>query len=298
MGIDAHNLNFLAHAQDLGVQYGRTLAIGRQALFVEDRALRAHATWRRQQPLQLPAVAPGRPTYFEPLMQQWFGAQQADSVDASDYESATFVHDMNLPWPVLSPQRGQYDAVLDFGCLEHVFDFPTAWRNAVDLCRVGGHILHALPANNLSGHGFYQFSPELFFSLYTPERGFQMKAVLFVQKADPAHWWRVASPLDVKRRVNLRNSHEVYVLVLAQKLREPGLLAAPQQSDYAQDEWLQDGGKALATGVSGWQAPLAALGLLDAARRWRATLQALGSAGLALPAPDYERLDVAPLLSR
>jgi hypothetical protein len=298
MGIDAHNLNFMAYAQDLGVSYERTLAIGRQALFVEARALQAHSAWRRQLPLQLPAAAPGRPTYFEPLMQQWFGAQQADSVDASDYESATFVHDMNLPWPVLSPQRGLYDAVLDFGCLEHVFDFPTAWRNTVDLCRVGGHILHALPANNLSGHGFYQFSPELFFSLYTPERGFQIKAVLFVQKADPAHWWRVASPLDVKRRVNLRNSHEVYVLVLAQKLREPGVLAAPQQSDYAQDEWLQAGGNALATGVSGWQAPLAAVGLLDAARRWRATLRALRSAGLAMPSPDYQRLDVAALLQR
>lgn len=302
MGIDAHNLNFLAHAQDLGARFDRTLAIGRQALFVEDRALQAHAAWRRQQPLQLPAVAPGRPAYFEPLMQQWFGTQQADSVDASDYESASFVHDMNLPWPALSPQRGHYDAVLDFGCLEHVFDFPTAWRNVVDLCRVGGHILHALPANNLSGHGFYQFSPELFFSLYAPERGFAIKAVVFAQKADPAHWWRVASPLDVKRRVNLRNSHEVYVLVLAQKLREPGTglgpLAAPQQSDYAQDEWLQAGGNALSTRVSGWQAPLAALGMLDAARRWRATLRAVRSAGLALPAPDYQRLDVAALLQR
>jgi hypothetical protein len=122
--------------------------------------------------------------------------------------------------------------------------------------------------------------------------------VFFVQKADPAHWWRVASPLDVKRRVNLRNSHEVYVLVLAQKLREPGLLAAPQQSDYAQDEWLQAGGHALATRVSRWQAPLAGLGLLDAARRWRATLQAVRSAGLALPPPDYQRLEVAALLAR
>jgi hypothetical protein len=108
----------------------------------------------------------------------------------------------------------------------------------------------------------------------------------------------VASPLAVKRRVNLRNSHEVYVLVLAQKLREAGPLAAPQQSDYAQDEWLQDGGKALAGGVSRWQAPLAALGLLDAARRWRATLQAVRSAGLALPPPDYQRLEVAALLAR
>jgi SAM-dependent methyltransferase len=248
--------------------------------------------------------------YFEPLMQQWFGAQEADSVDASAYEGATFVHDMNLPWPgdaaqmphaLHAPhaaQRAQYDAVLDFGCLEHVFDFPTAWRNCIDLCRVGGHVFHALPANNLSGHGFYQFSPELFFNLYQPGRGFELLAVFFAQKADPATWWRVASPMAVKRRVNLRNSHEVYLLVLARKLREVGPLPAPQQSDYAQDAWLQAGGQAVATRPSRLQAPLAALGLLERARLWHAHWQALRTAGLSLPAPDYERVPVAPLLAR
>ena len=35
-------------------------------------------------------------------------------------------------------------------------------------------------------------------------------------------------------------------MVLARKLREPGALPPPQQSDYAQDEWLQAGGKPLA----------------------------------------------------
>lgn len=301
MGVDLHNLNFMAHAQDLGVSFQRTLAIGRQAVFVEPRELQAHQALRKLPALNAPSPPPGRPMYFEPLMQQWFGAQQADSVDASAYESATFVHDMNLAWPkegALSAQRGQYDAVLDFGCLEHVFDFPTAWRNCVDLCRVGGHVFHALPANNLSGHGFYQFSPELFFNLYQPSRGFELRSLLFVQKADGDHWWRVASPLQVKRRVNLRNSHEVYVLVLARKLQEMGPLPAPQQSDYAQDEWLQEGGNAIAQAPSRLQAPLAALGLLTAARRWRAHWQALRSAGLALPAPDYEKLRVAQLLAR
>jgi len=298
MGIDLHNLNFLAHAQDLGVRFDSTLAIGRQALFIEPRDLQEHAALRRLPALRLPAPLPGRPAYFEPLLQQWFGAQQAHSVDASAYEGATFVHDMNLPWPADAPQRGVYDAVLDFGCLEHVFDFPTAWRNCVDLCRVGGHVLHALPANNLSGHGFYQFSPELFFSLYTPDRGFALRGLYFVQKADLQHWWRVASPLQVRRRVNLRNSHEVYLLALARKLHESGALPAPQQSDYAQDEWLQQGGNPVHARPSALQGPLATLGLLHAARRWRAHMQALRSAGLDLPAPDYEKLRVAQLLAR
>jgi len=49
---------------------------------------------------------------------------------------------------------------------------------------------------------------------------------------------------------------------------------------------------------SRWQAPLAALGLLDTARRWRATAQALRRSGLALPAPDYQRVRLAELLKR
>ena len=291
MGIDLHNLNFLAHAQDLGVSYERTLAIGRQALFVEDRALETHRRRRGLPPLL------GDRRYFEPLLAQWFGGQEVDAVDASPYEGAKLIHDMNLPWSDAA-SRGRYDAVLDFGCLEHVFDFPTAWRNCVDVCRVGGHVLHALPANNLSGHGFYQFSPELFFNLYRPERGFALKALYFALRADGEHWWRVANPLQVRRRVNLCNGHEVYLLALAQKLREPGALAAPQQSDYAESEWIGESAAPPPGGPSRWQRPLAALGVLDVARRARERWRALGSAGLTLPAPDYERLDVAALVQR
>ena len=99
MGVDLHNLNLLAHGQDLGVRYERTLAIGRQAIFVEERALDAHRRLRGLPALNDPAPPAGRPRYFEALMQQWFGAQQADAVDASPYEGAKYIHDMNAPWP-------------------------------------------------------------------------------------------------------------------------------------------------------------------------------------------------------
>ena len=176
-------------------------------------------------------------------MQQWFGARTVDSVDASAYEQATLLHDMNLPWAEGQPGLGSYDAVLDFGCLEHVFDFPVAWRNCVALCRVGGHLFHSLPANNLSGHGFYQFSPELFFNLYQAKNGFELLGLWFALKADPRHWWKVADPAAVRHRVTLRNAHEVYMLVVAKKLAEVGPLPPPQQSDYAQSEWLKAGAR-------------------------------------------------------
>jgi len=307
MGIDLHNLGLLAHAQDRGVAFERSVGIGRQALFVDPPELEQHRVLRGLQALREPAQPPGAPRYFEPLMQQWFGARTVDSVDASAYEQATLLHDMNLPWAEGQPGLGSYDAVLDFGCLEHVFDFPVAWRNCVALCKVGGHLFHSLPANNLSGHGFYQFSPELFFNLYQARNGFELLGLWFAMKADARHWWKVANPLDVKRRVNLCNSHEVYMLVIARKLREPRLLPAPQQSDYAEDEWL----RAPSTASASVAAPaasstarralvrwLARCGLIDAVRAGRARWRVLRDSGLSLPAPDYQRVDVRALIDK
>jgi SAM-dependent methyltransferase len=297
MGIDLHNLALLAHAQDLGASFTRTIGIGRQAVFVDARELEQHRRLRALPVLREAPRAAGAPRYFEPLLQQWLAAERVDSVDASAYENATLLHDMNLPLPTTGVARGSYDAVLDFGCLEHVFDFPTAWRNCIDLCKVGGHVLHSLPANNLVGHGFYQFSPELFFNLYQEKNGFALRGLWFALKADPKHWWQVADPAAVKRRVTLRNAHEVYLLVVARKIAEPGPLPAPQQSDYAQSEWLKSADAAPQGASASAAAPLlATLGVLDFARSMRERWHGWRSSGLALAAPDYRRVAVADLL--
>lgn len=291
MGIDIHNLNLLAVAQDRGVRFTRTLAVGRQAIYVEPHMLEAHRVHRG-----LPPLAETR--WFEPLLQRWYGAEEVHSVDASPYEQATRIHDMNLPWPQPDEALGRYDAVLDFGCLEHVFNFPTAWRNVVALTRIGGHILHALPCNNLAGHGFYQFSPELFFNLYRRERGFALQGVWAAIHHEHRHWWAVADPLALRRRVNLVNGHPVYLLVLAQKLADQPQ-PPPQQSDYAQGAWqgrptvpALPRGQHPATGV------LQALGLLDTSRRAAWRWRALRGVTLDLPGPDFTRVDVAALTGR
>jgi SAM-dependent methyltransferase len=293
MGIDVHNLNFLAYAQDRGVSYERTLAIGRQGVFVTPYDLERHRVTRGLAPLRRPDEP-----YGEPLLEDWFGAGVVDSVDASAYEQATHLHDMNRRWPAGRPELGSYDAVLDFGCLEHVFHFPVAWRNCVDLCRVGGHLLHAVPANNLAGHGFYQFSPELFTNLYRSENGFELVALFYAVMPEARYWWTVANPMAVHRRVTLRNASEVYLLVLARKLRDPGEMAAPQQSDYAQDEWVHG---PPARGRSGAMRQrllqgAAALGLVDHLRVAREVRQVSLRRPISLPGPDYRRVSVRALL--
>jgi hypothetical protein len=95
------------------------------------------------------------------------GATSVDSLDVSDYENATIVLDLGKP--CCFNQR--FDTIIDFGSLEHIFDAATAFRNLVDLCEMGGRIMHLLPVNNLNGHGFWQFSSDLIHSLYCGPNG-------------------------------------------------------------------------------------------------------------------------------
>jgi len=56
--------------------------------------------------------------------------------------------------------------------MEHVFNASQGLKNVTRLCAPGGQIIHSLPANNFCNHGFWQFSPELFFSLYSDKNGY------------------------------------------------------------------------------------------------------------------------------
>jgi SAM-dependent methyltransferase len=179
--------------------------------------------------------------FAEPLL-RLLGAEQICSIDASSYEHASVVHDLNQPIP--DALKDAFSVVIDAGTLEHVFNFPTAIRNCMEMVRVGGHLLLMTPANNFMGHGFYQFSPELFFRVCSGENGFEiMKAILCEVDAE-APWYEVVDPARAQRRVELVNCRPAYLLVLARRVRRVPILAVtPQQSDYTA-LWQAPGGKA------------------------------------------------------
>jgi hypothetical protein len=107
---------------------------------------------------------PGNIWYSEDFF-RFIGAKTVDSFDYSDYEGATYIHDMNKQ--INSSFKQQYSVVLDSGTLEHVFNFPIAIKNCMEMVQEGGYYLGITPVNNFMGHGIYQFSPELF-SAYLP----------------------------------------------------------------------------------------------------------------------------------
>ena len=165
------------------------------------------------------------------------GANKVDSMDASSYESATIVHDLN--YPISEVLKSKYSVVLDSGTLEHVFNFPVAIKSCMEMLKVGGHYIGITPANNFFGHGFYQFSPELFFRIFDKVNGFKLvKMFFYVDDLNGCDFYEVSDPNEVKSRVTLINSQRSYLFVIAQKLEIADIfMQAPLQSDYEHILW-------------------------------------------------------------
>jgi hypothetical protein len=83
------------------------------------------------------------------------------------------------------------------------------------------------------GHGFYQLSPELFFSVFTEPNGYALVRVMVHEDIPDAPWFRVNSPVAVGGRATLVNAIPTYLMVLAARVRDAEIFRTmPQQSDY------------------------------------------------------------------
>ena len=222
MGIDAQGLNCLLYARTFG-EFGPTVTMGRQCVHLEQQYL--------SQKLGI-SYRHIFADYCEPLLKQHFGSTIVDSVDAAEYEQATIIHDMNLPF---KKSHSKFKTLIDFGTLEHVFHVPQALSNMWELCEEQAQILHVLPSNNFCGHGFWQFSPELFLSMYRPANGFENTEVYLARTNQRKIWYRVEAPRN-GQRVNIRTLGEVYVIVRTVMKKRPIAQFPIQQSDYL-DLW-------------------------------------------------------------
>ena len=200
MGIDNHGLNFLRYAR-AKKPFGDTITLGRQGILVIKPIL---------EELLGSKCAYTEQTFCEELLTEYFGAIHVESIDKSAYENATHIHDLNEPLPAVLYQK--YDTVLDVGTLEHVYNAPQAFKSCSQLCKPSGQILHVLPANNFCGHGLWQFSPELFFSLYCKRNGYIDTEVFVADLGNTAKWYQVREPA-AGERVNVSSSTPLYVLV-------------------------------------------------------------------------------------
>jgi hypothetical protein len=230
MGLDINSVQFLVAARKSGIHFGRVLMLGRQSLNVFPRTM-VSVLERNGLPASKFRAPDPECAYAEPFFGA-LGATNVDSLDHSGFEGARFVHDLNEP--IQFDWKEKFDVVFDGGTLEHVFNFPIALRNSMELVRAGGRLFIHTCANNLCGHGFYQFSPELFYRALSLENGFEVERMIIHRVGPYGGWREVSDPNAIRSRVELITFTPVQLLVQARRISCKTIFERmPQQSDYA-----------------------------------------------------------------
>jgi hypothetical protein len=114
-------------------------------------------------------------TFFKML-----GFNKVDSLDYSDYQGCTILHDLNYPIP--KDLEGKYELVFDGGTMEHVYDVAMVMSNFNALTKISGRIIHASPSSNHTDHGLYMFSPTFFVDYYETNKWELLETLLFEYK--------------------------------------------------------------------------------------------------------------------
>jgi hypothetical protein len=172
-----------------------------------------------------------------------------ESIDFSDTEGATIIHDLSQNLP--SKLKGRFDLAVDGGTLEHIFNYPAAVANLMRLVKVGGIAYTNGPCNNLCGHGFYQFSPDLMYRVFSIANGFE---ILFVRLEKTRYepvvlttWhpvYEVKDPREAGTRVKLVTAVPVQIQAMARRINDCEPFETPMiQSDYAPDFEVREGGQ-------------------------------------------------------
>lgn len=214
MGIDVPALKHLIDCGRHG-PFGNTLTIGRQEIHISNIS-------------SLLNLNKDYHGYCEEFLKDCFGATHIDSLDNSDYEQATILYDLNKK---VEGDCKKYDTIIDFGTLEHVYHINNALYNLSKFCNPGGQIIHILPGNNFCGHGFWQFSPELFFSLYHEKNGYVDTEVFLIDNVNPFNTTKLSPPQNGQRLLIERND-PVYIAVRTVLKNQSFSHEHVQQSDY------------------------------------------------------------------
>lgn len=230
MGVNVNTARFLLEAKIQGVTFDNLATIGRSTLYVStDDMIGLMSTYDVS-----PSKTFNNTGSSHTVADDFFGmlgAKNITSIDISNYEGANTLHDMNLPIP--DDLANSFDVVYDGGSLEHVFNFPQAMKNCMEMVKVGGRMIIETMANNLMGHGFYQFCPELFYRCLCPANGFHVERMIIYEIRPNKLLFNVIDPSDAQSRVELCNGFPTFMYVQAKRDALKQCFAEyPQQSDY------------------------------------------------------------------
>src|SRR5687768_5766160 len=147
MGINYFDAKTMWDARRRGVSFEKTLTVAHLSLHLlpaELRSLRREYQTTNPQSPATPLDGYMAGNYSDDFIRGFLGAHTIAVLDYSPYEGATIVHDLNQPIP--AEYWGQFDAIIDGGSLEHVFNFPVAMSNLMRMLKIGGQVFLKSPA--------------------------------------------------------------------------------------------------------------------------------------------------------
>lgn len=137
------------------------------------------------------------------------------TVDIFD-ERADWQYDLNMPIP---PERTeQYQTVIDIGCMEHLFDTATCFKNCISMVGVGGYYVLETPVYGCMAHGFHTFNPAMI------TETLRLNGFVIVMKRFTSFFG-----VPLKRPTDARNS---FMWVVAQKKERVTPFRVPQQDGW------------------------------------------------------------------
>lgn len=265
MGLATPALRFLIREHKRQPFTGSLLTLGRQGIYATHAEVRRLLRSEGIRAFRLPAdiaTTTNIPAWQAGPQQRFTNdtaffyaltGQRMATLDVSDYEGADYIWDLNLPVPPV--WEHQFDLILDFGTLEHIFDTKQALWNINRMLRPDGRIIHMLPASNYVEHGFYSFSPTLFYDYYSLNRFTNLRAYL----AEQAPWhidsgpWKFWQWREGRPEATITSPRSLIVFFSAQKELTSTVEKVPQQGYSSRQT---EGGRTGKQKHSGWQAKL------------------------------------------
>ena len=163
MGLIYSRLKLLLEAKKFGVDFSSTLIIGRQKLSLSKKENKK-LVLRYNIDTEVDDFNFGTRDYTDKILSKYLNITELLSLDYSNYEGATINVDLNKP--ISNSLYNKFDVLIDGGTIEHIFNFPVAIENYMNMVKMNGSIFIFTNANNHFGHGFYQYIPELFFRVF------------------------------------------------------------------------------------------------------------------------------------
>ena len=227
MGVDVYVLDFLLKCRSqIGMPLGDTLLLGRQGFHIVGTRDLAETIVKRYFPRDLLNNISDGGRYAEHLF-KFLGSSDVISMDISDFEGATLLHDLNEPIP--PHLNGRFDCIFDGGTIEHVFDVRQAFSNVGAMLCGGGLFLLVDAANNMLGHGMYQFSPELLWTTFSESNGFKIELMQMMEAVGLPTGIPKKNPRLEGRRIEIgQTASPTYIMMAARKIADASKLTGYQ----------------------------------------------------------------------